>query len=152
MGVFVVGFFRVELSGPFFDFSIELAEGTTAKFAAGAVAGPGLWEGEVLEEFREGAVVDFGGFDEGAAWVGNAVDTTVFVIAERVAGAVLHVADENVVPVAEVEGAIWPKLVIDGAEIAVGRFEEVVAMLGFVAGFGIKDLVLFEAKKADGVS
>ena len=47
--------------------------------------------------------MDFGGLDEGATWVGDTVDAAVFVVAEGIAGAVLHVADENVVPVAEVE-------------------------------------------------
>lgn len=127
----------VETVDPFLQSGNDELGVTVTKFAAGAVASAGFGEGEVFEEFGEAGVVDFGGFDEWATWVSDAVDATVFVIAEGVAGAVLHVADEDVVPVAEVEGAIGRELVVDGAEVAVGGFEEVVAMLGFIAGFGV---------------
>ena len=63
--------------------------------------------------------MDFGGFDEGAARVGDAVDAAVLVVAERIACGMLHVADEDIVPVAEVEGAIGCKLVVDRSEVAV---------------------------------
>jgi len=76
---------------------------TGAEFAAGAVAGAGFREGEVFEEGGEGGVVDFSGSDEGAVGVGDAVDAAVEVVAEGIARAVLHVADEDVVPVDEVE-------------------------------------------------
>jgi len=91
-----------------------------AEFAAGAVAGAVFGEGEVFEEGGEGGLVDFGGFDEEAVGVGDAVDAAVFVVAEGIAGAVLHVADEDVVPVDEVEGAIGREFEIDGAEVAIG--------------------------------
>jgi len=47
--------------------------------------------------------VDLCWFDEGACRVGDTVDAAVLVVAEGIARAVLHVADEDVVPVDEVE-------------------------------------------------
>ena len=47
--------------------------------------------------------MDFCRFDEGSVRVGDAVDAAVFVVTEGVASAVLHVADEDVVPIAKVE-------------------------------------------------
>jgi len=125
---------------------------TAAKLTPGAVAAAVFGEGQVCKEFLERGIVDFGGLNEGAAWIGDAVDAAVFVVAERIAGGVLHVADEDVVPVAEVEGAVGCELVVDGAEVTVGGGEEVVAVSGLVAGFGVEDLMLFEAEEADGVS
>ena len=90
-------------SVPFLKDGEEFSRIAAAEFASCAVAGAGFGEGEVLEEFFEGGLVDFCGFDEGAGGVGDAVDASVLVVAEGIAGAVLHVSDEDVVPVAEVE-------------------------------------------------
>ena len=73
------------------------------------------------------------------------------VVAERVAGVVLHVADEDVVPVDDVEGAVGRKLEVHGAEVAVFALEEIVAELGLPAGAVVLDLMLLDAEESDGV-
>ena len=95
--------------------------------------------------------MDFRRSDEWSVRVGDAVDAAVDVVAEWIAGAVLHVADEYVVPVDDVERAVGGELHVDGAEVAVGAGEQVVAVGAFVAGAVVGDLVLFGAEEADGV-
>jgi hypothetical protein len=145
-----VGF--VETCGPFGDGWADLVERAAAEFAAAAVAGAVFREFEVIEESDDGSAVDFCWFEERAGRVGDAVDAAVDVVAERVAGVVLHVTDEDIVPVDQVERAIWGELEVDGAEVAVVGLEEVVAEFGFPAGAFVIDGVLFDAEEADGVA
>lgn len=118
--VLVTRRFWIKGSIPFLKDGEEFSRVTAADFAAGAIAGAVFGEGEIIEEGFEGSLVDFCGFDEGAGGAGDTVDAAVLVIAEGIAGAVLHVADEDVVPVAEVERAIGREFQIDGPEVAVG--------------------------------
>jgi hypothetical protein len=55
------------------------------------------------------------------------------------------------VPIDEVERAIGCEFEIDGTVVAIAGFDEVLAVFGFVAGFGVEHLVLFGAEEADGV-
>ena len=77
------------------------------------------------------------------------VDAAVAVIAIRVALRILHVADERVVPVDEVEGAVGADLRIAGAEVAVGRGDEVFDPLAVVAGAVVLHLELQDAVHVD---
>ena len=74
------------------------------------------------------------------------------VVAQRIAGVVLHVADEDVVPVDDVERAVGRELEVHGAEVAVGAFQQILAVRGFPAGAVFLDLVLLDAEEADGVA
>jgi hypothetical protein len=67
-------------------------------------------------------LVNLGGFDLGAFGICNAVDAPVFMVAERIACAVLHVADEDVVPVDKVERAIGRELEVNGTKVATIAF------------------------------
>lgn len=101
--VFIAWGIWLERSRPFLEGGEDFGGISGAEFAAGAVAGAVFGEGEVFEEGGDWGVVDLGGLDEGAFRVGDAVNAAVEVVAEGIACAVLHVPDEDVVPIDEVE-------------------------------------------------
>src|SRR3546814_3081068 len=72
-------------------------------------------------------------------------------VAERVAGGVLQMADQDVVPVNEVQGAVRSEFHVNRAEIAVIRNEEVLPVVAFVAGAIVFHCVLFHPQEADGI-
>jgi hypothetical protein len=150
--VFVIGVGFVEACGPFGDGWEDLVERAAAEFPAAAVAGAVFREFEVIEESGDGSAFDLSWLEERAGRVGDAVDAAVDVVAEGVAGIVLHVTDEDIVPVDDVERAVWGEFEVDGAEVAVVGLEEVVAEFGFPAGAFVIDGVLFDAEEADGVA
>ena len=74
------------------------------------------------------------------------------VVAVGIAGVVLHVTNQHVVPIDDVEGAIGGELEVDGAEVGIGAGEQILAEGGFPAGAVVLDLVLLDAEKADRVA
>ena len=92
-----------------------------------------------------------GRFYKRAVRVGDTVNAAVAMITEGITGAVLHVADEDVVPIRDIQGAIGGKFEIRGAVVTVFGNDEILAVLGGVARILIHDLVLFGAKEADGI-
>ncbi len=76
---------------------------------------------------------------ERAAFGGDAPDAAVFPIAIGVAKAGLVVADDRVVPIAEVQGAVRAELDIDRAEAAVGRCDERLGVFEAEAGAVLVD-------------
>ena len=86
----------VELRGPRFHGGQDFARGMAAQFAARAVAGAKFGLLQVFEQRRRLlAPATCAGFTSGRARIGDAVDAAVDVVAQRVAGVVLHVADER---------------------------------------------------------
>jgi hypothetical protein len=53
--------------------------------------------------------MDLRGLQQLAAFVGDAVDAAVLLVAIRIAQMMLHVADERLVPVREIERAVGPR-------------------------------------------
>ena len=76
----------------------------TSEFATRPVARAVFGALEVLEELRNGGSVDLGWFDERSGRVGDPVNPSVFMVAVGVAGAVLHMSDQGVLPIHYVEG------------------------------------------------
>ena len=72
-------------------------------------------------------------------------------VAQRVAGVVLHVPDQYVVPVDQVERPIGRKLHIDRAEVAVFAHHQIGPVLAFVARSIIFQGVFFRAQKTNRV-
>ena len=113
---------------PLFERGKDFAGITAAELTTRAVAGAVFRESEVFEEGGKGCIVNLSRLYEGTIGVGDAINAAVLVITERIAGAVLHVADENVVPVDDEEGAIRGELEVDGAVVAVLGDDEIVAV------------------------
>ena len=123
-----------------------------AQFAAAAVAAAVFGEFEVFQQGFHGGSIDFRRLHQIAARIRDAVDAPVDVVAERIAGVVLHVPDEDVVPVDDIQRAVGREFEVAGAEIAVGGFQEIVAECRFVSGAVVRDGMLLYAEEADGVS
>ena len=73
-------------------------------------------------------------------------------VAQWIAGVVLHVADQGVVPVDDVERAVGCEFEVHWAEVGIGGFEQILAKFGFVADSVIDDRMLFNSEKPDVVA
>ena len=124
----------------------------SAEFATGAIAGSVFGLLEVLEELGHGGAGDLGGLDERALGVGDAVDASAFTVAIRVTRVVLHVADERVVPVDEVERAVRREFEVDRAEVAVGGRDEVAVGLAGEAGAVVGLFAKTDAEESDRIA
>ena len=130
----------VKLLNPFLRGGDDFGGGAFAELDAGAMTHAIGGMLEVFEQRGDGLTVDGDGFLQFAAFGGHAVDAAVFVVAIWVAYVVLHVADDDVVPVGDVERAIFAEDGIAGAEILVAAHEQAA---GFVLGdsaVGLRDL------------
>ena len=142
----------VELGGPGLHGGEHFARGVAAEFATGAVAGAVFGLLEVLEEFGDGSAGDLRGLHQRTLRVGDAVDAAMLAVAVGIACVVLHVADERIMPVDEVERAVRGELEVHRAEVAVGRGEEVAVGLAGEAGAVVGLLAEADAEEADGVA
>src|SRR5947209_4702733 len=76
------------------------------QFDASPIANPVFGLLEQIEEFGDRLIGDFGRSKQLALRIGNAIDPAMLAATARVAEVVLHVADDGVVPVEEVDCAI----------------------------------------------
>src|SRR5262245_56757215 len=81
----------------------------------------------------------------------NTPDATSHVIAVRIANRVLHVADERVVPVGQIQRPVGTKLNIDGPKARIARREQRIDRIGGKARTFVLYLVLQHALKSDAV-
>ena len=95
--------------------------GPAAEFAAGAVAAAILGQLQVLQQFGNARAGDLRGFHQRTRRIRDAVDAAVFVVAVRVTRVVLHVADQRVVPVNEVERTVRRELQVKGGDRLLGH-------------------------------
>ena len=159
MGIGVFG--GVELFNPLLGGGDDFFGVAAAEFDVGALANAIDGMFEIFEERGNGESGDGYGFLEGAIFVDEAIDASVGVVAVGVTDIVLHVTDDEVLPIGDVEGAIGTEDGVGGAEIFVIAFEEIVGWgapdlakaEGFVAigeAFAV-ELVVFDAEVADGI-
>ena len=94
---------------------------------------------QVFEQGGDGLAVDGDGLLQLAAFGGHAVDAAVFVVAVGVADVVLHVADDDVVPVGNVEGSIFAEDGIARAEVLVAAHEQAARLVLSDAAIGLRD-------------
>ena len=72
-------------------------------------------------------------------------------VAVRVARIVLHVANENVLPIDDIERAVGCKFKIDGPKVKVLGDKKILAKLRGEAGAVLDDLMLLGTEKTNGV-
>ena len=65
-------------------------------------------------------------------------------VAQGVTGIVLHVANQDIMPVDHIQRAIGSELEIHGTEIAIGRLQKIVTRGGLVARAIVLDAVLLD--------
>ena len=112
---------RIELRDPGSHSRHDLRLGAAVEFELGPVADPVSWVGEELDELGHGAAADRHRLGHGLAIHHHPVDAAVDSVAAGVAEVVLHVADDRILPVGEVDGAVGPHLEIGGAEVWIAR-------------------------------
>ena len=122
-----------------------------AQLDAGAVADAVLRLLQDSSSLLDRLAGDLGRLQERPALVGDAVDAAVGRGRGWVAEVVLHVADDRVLPVEEVDGAVRPDLDVRRAEVRVGRGEDRLDLGAGEAGAVVLDLVLQDALEADHV-
>src|SRR5438046_8332414 len=125
---------RVELRHPFFHRGNDFSRAVHAQFDFRAGARVVFRFPEPVEEILDGLAVDAGRLEQRPALVSDPVNAPVRVVAVRVANVVLHMSDELVGPVQEVDRACWRDVPPDRAEVRVVRFDEVLERLAFEAG------------------
>ena len=75
----------------------------------------------------------------------------MLVIAIGVARAVLHVANEGIVPVDEIERSVGCEFHVDGSKVGIGSVNEILSEGAFESRAIVAESVLFGAEKSDGV-
>ena len=124
---------------------------TTTEFETRARTGAIFRQREVGEQHVDRGASDDRGLHERTRGIGNPIDTTMDMVAHRVTRAVLHVPDERIVPVGDVQGTIRRELHGDRPEITVGRLQEVLAEGQGETGAILAHGMLLGAEEADGV-
>ena len=122
----VLRFFGVELFHPLAESGDDLAGFTFAQLNLRAVADAIDRMFQVIEQGGDRLAVDGHWFLQRLLLVDQAVDTTVLLVAVGIADVVLHVADDHVLPVRDVEPTVCAENRVGGAEILVIAVEEAV--------------------------
>ena len=149
--VFVVGVGLVERRGPLPGGGDDLGGIVLAQLDLGEFAHAVL---VLLQEFKQrgdGLAVDFLRLEQRAAFVSDAVDAAVFVVTVRVADVMLHVADDVVGPIAEVERPVRADADADGTKIRIRRRDEMLQRFAFQTSAVLADLHAVNALERDDV-
>ena len=106
----------------------------------------------MTEHLLDGLALHFGRLEQRPPFCTYAVNTAVFVIAVRVTDVVLHVADQRVVPIGDVQGAVSADLDIRRTEVGISRNDDRLDLDGGNVGAVILYLVLQDALEADDIA
>ena len=149
----VVGIGRVERRRPRPDGRHDVGRLPAGEFEPAAVPG-GVLLGEerLLKNRGDRLSLEPHRLDERTVLGGHPVDPAVGVVAVRVAHVVLHVADDGVGPVGDVQGAVGTDLQVGGAEIGIARHDDRLDLPGRDLGAVVLHLVLEHAEEADRVA
>ena len=144
---------RIPFPGPLLAGRDHILGLALAELDPGAVADSVNRVLEVRHQLVEGSAVNFDCFLERLALVGDPVDPAMKMVAGGVTDIVLHVPDDDVVPVGHVERAVGTKLDVRGSEVLVGTLDQVLAGLPphvilVILGFKV---VLLHPEEADGI-
>ncbi len=102
----VVGILLVEPPDPLLDGGNNLVGWMAAQFAARAISETVFVLLQIFEQLLNRRACHLGRFHQRTRRISNSVNTTVIVIAIRIAGAVLHVTDERIVPIDQIQRSI----------------------------------------------
>ncbi len=150
--VLVGGVAGIQAGGPLVDRLDDLGGIVLAELDLGPGAHIVLGRLEQLEQGRHRRSVDPGRRQQRPALVGHAVDAPVLVVAVGVAEMVLHVADDGVRPVHEVERAVGGDADPGRAEIRIIRGDEILQCLAMEAGAFLRHFDPEDALHADDVA
>ena len=106
---------------------------------------------EQIEQLRNRLASNGGGLEQVATFVADSIDTTVNLVTGRVSQVVLHVTDDRVLPVCEVDAPIRSDFDIGRAEVRIGGEDDRLNFGGSEAGVLLLQLVLQDPLEADHV-
>ena len=149
--VLVRRIFRIELRGPRLDGGHHVLRVARAQLDLGAIADAVLRLLQEVQQLWNRCAGDRRGLEKGPARIRDAIDAAVQVIARGVAEVVLHVPDDRVVPVGEVEGSVGTDLGIHRPEVLVGRAQNRLDLGDLQAGAIFTDLVVQQPSEPDRV-
>ena len=139
------------LGGPGFDRGNHFTRRMAAQLTAGPIADTEFRLLQVLEQSSNRRAFDLHRLHQRAPRIGDAVNATMHMVAQRVTRVVLHVTNKNVVPVDHIKTAIGREFEIYGTEVAIFADKKVLAKAGLPAGAVVFDLVLLDAEETDRV-
>ena len=144
---------RIELCDPGRHRRHDFRLGAAVELELGPVADPVDRIGEELDELGNRAAANRHRLGHRLAIHHHPVDAAVDPVAAGVAEVVLHVTDDRVLPIGEVDGAVGPHLEIGRAEVRVARRDDRLDLgrLG-IAAVPLGELVLEDSLEADHVA
>ena len=145
----IVGIGGIQAAGPSGDFCRHFLCITTAQFQSRSIPRAVFFRMESLQHGLDGLALHLHSFDERSAFVGHSVDTTVCVIAVRIAHVVLHVPDQRVGPIGHIQSTVTADFHIGRSEVGIGRYQDRFNLLSGDVGTVVFDFVLQHAKESD---
>ena len=95
--------------------------------------------------------MDFGRRNQGPRRIGQPVNASMHMVTQRISCIVLHVSNQDIVPIHNVEGTIWGSFHIYGSKISIRGYHEILPPLRCKANRVIQHLVLLGTQKSDGI-
>ena len=141
----------VELLDPLLQLGQYLIGIAASQFPAAPVSASVLRKFEVVQQSFNRGTCYLSGFDQGTGRIGDAINAPVDVIAIRVPGIVLHMADQNIVPVDQVKRTVRSKFHIHWPEVRIISRNQILAMFTLKTGFGSLHSMLLGSQKSNGV-
>ena len=118
--VLVLRILGIQTGSPLTHTRDDLGRVALAQLDLGQFASLVLGLLEQVQESGDGLALDLGGLHERTPLVGNAIDAPVLVAAVRVTQMVLHVTDDRLMPIGEVNRAIRARANANRAEVRIG--------------------------------
>src|SRR5260370_28424792 len=149
--VLVVLVVLVQCLHPFHSCRNDLARIASAKLDPRPIANVVFRLLEQVEEALDRLAGDLDGLEQRPAGIRDAVDAPMSLVPTWIAQVMLHVSDDGILPVEEVDGAVRADLDSVRAEIRVGGINDRLQFSAAVARAVFADLVLEDALEADHV-
>ncbi len=148
---YIVIVIAVLLVQPLIDRADDLVGVAGAEFHAGEVADVVFVSLEQSDHVGDRRPFDFGDFEQRFVLVADSPNPTVVFVAFGIAQIVLHVADQRVEPIDDIECSIGTELHIDRAEVGIAAGEQRFDRRSFEAAAFFGHPVVQRAEEADRV-
>ena len=147
----VEGIVFVEFPSPVLHLFQDLIGIAAPQFTQSAITCTVFGQPQVFQEDGNGSAGHLGRFDQGPGWVSDAIDAPVVVVAVGVPSGMLHVTDQGIVPIDEVEGTVGGKFEVDGPKIGIGGINQILPQLTGKTFPVLHHGVLLDSEKSYGV-
>ena len=138
--VLVLRILGIQTGSPLTHTRDDLGRVALAQLDLGQFASLVLRFFEQVQESGNGLALDLGGLHERTPLVGNTIDAPVLVAAVRVTQMVLHVTDDRLMPIGEVNRAVGARANANRAEVRIGGRNQIFERLTLQARAVLGDL------------